>query len=150
VKERGKTLFLDAAVIDWIEAASYFACLHLGGATHLVRRSLQELEQDLDGRSFIRIHRSIIVNLARVRGLELTAGGDYEVLLTSAVRPRMSRRYRKLSGRHAGRVRRRLAPGRAAGQGPSPSGQVVRGRVVLAAIPIPTHLLAGRREEAGT
>ena len=94
IKNRGQTLFLPVSKIDWIEAASYYACLHVGDATHLVRRTLQELEQGLDERAFVRIHRSIIVNLERVRGLELRDSGEYEVLLDSA-RLRLSRRYRK-------------------------------------------------------
>jgi two-component system LytT family response regulator len=95
VKSRGQTLFLNVSEIDWIEAASYYACLHAGSATHLVRRTLQELEHDLDERAFVRIHRSIIVNLERVRGLELQESGEYEVVLECEARLRLSRRYRK-------------------------------------------------------
>jgi two-component system LytT family response regulator len=95
VKSRGQTLFLNVGDIDWIEAASYYACLHVGGTTHILRRALQELEKDLDARRFVRIHRSIIVNLDRVRGLELQDGGDYEVVLDGETRLRLSRRYRK-------------------------------------------------------
>jgi two-component system LytT family response regulator len=95
VKSRGQTLFVNTADIDWIEAADYCALLHVGGAEHIVRRSLQDLERDLDAKAFARIHRSTIVNLARVRGLELQDGGDYEVALTSGARLRLSRRYRK-------------------------------------------------------
>ena len=95
VKSRGQTLFLNVPDIDWIEAASYYACLHVGAATHILRRTLRELEQDLDAQTFVRIHRSIIVNLDRVRGMELQDGGDYEVVLESKARLRLSRRYRK-------------------------------------------------------
>jgi two-component system, LytTR family, response regulator len=95
IKNRGETLFLNVADIDWIEAASYYACLHVGGATHIVRRTLQALEEALDERTFIRIHRSIIVNIARIRGLALQDSGEYEVVLDSAVRLRLSRRYRR-------------------------------------------------------
>ncbi|WP_233842591.1 response regulator [Dyella sp. 2HG41-7] len=95
VKSRNQTLFLNVSDIDWIEAASYYACIHIGEATHILRRTLQELEQDLDSRSFARIHRSIIVNLDRVRGLELQDSGEYEVVLNSSTRLRLSRRYRK-------------------------------------------------------
>jgi two-component system, LytTR family, response regulator len=95
VKSRGQTLFLNVADIDWIEAASYYACLHVGAVTHILRRPLQELERDLDPRAFVRIHRSIIVNLERVHGLELQDGGDYEVMLDTGARLRLSRRYRK-------------------------------------------------------
>jgi two-component system, LytTR family, response regulator len=95
VKSRGQTLFIDVADIDWIEAASYYACLHVGEETHILRRTLQELEQDLDERTFARIHRSIIVNLDRVRGMELQDGGEYEIVLDCDARLRLSRRYRK-------------------------------------------------------
>jgi len=95
VKSRGQVRFLKVADIDWIEAASYYACLHLGRETHLIRRSLAELERDLGGGSFIRIHRSTIVNFDRIRGLELQDGGEYEVVLDSGVRLRLSRRFRK-------------------------------------------------------
>ena len=95
VKDRGQVLFLNMSEIDWIEAANYYACLHVGGATHVVRRTLQELEQDLDEDTFIRIHRSIIVNRDKVRGLELQSSGEYEVVLDSKVRLPLSRRFRK-------------------------------------------------------
>jgi two-component system LytT family response regulator len=95
VKSRGQTLFLKAAEIHWIEAARCYACLHLGDATHIVRRTIQELEQDLDAHTFFRIHRSIIVNLDRVRGLEMQENGEYEVVLDSKIRLKLSRRFRK-------------------------------------------------------
>jgi two-component system, LytTR family, response regulator len=95
VKSRGQTLFLNISDIDWIEAASYYACLHVGTATHILRRTLQELEYDLDAQTFVRIHRSIIVNLVRVRGLDLQDSGEYEVVLDSTARLRLSRCYRK-------------------------------------------------------
>jgi two-component system LytT family response regulator len=95
VKSQGQVLFLSVAEIDWIEAAGYYACLHVGNDTHVLRRSLLELEQDLGDEKFIRIHRSIVVNLERIRGLELQTGGEYEVVLKSKVRLRLSRRFRK-------------------------------------------------------
>jgi two-component system LytT family response regulator len=95
VRSQGRMLFLSPADIDWVEAAGYYACLHVGSDTHVLRRSLSELEHDLGDDKFIRIHRSIIVNLDRVRGLELQPGGDYELVLRSNVRLRLSRRYRK-------------------------------------------------------
>jgi two-component system LytT family response regulator len=95
VKTPGQVLFLNPADVDWIEAAGYYACLHVGDATHILRRTLQELERDLGEEQFVRIHRSIIVNIERVRGLELRETGDYEVVLQSKVRLRLSRRFRK-------------------------------------------------------
>jgi len=95
VKSRGQVQFLNVADIDWVEAADYYVCLHVGGDTHLMRRTLSELERDLGEEKFIRIHRSVIVNLDRIRGLELQIGGEYEVVLKSKVRLRLSRRFRK-------------------------------------------------------
>jgi two-component system LytT family response regulator len=95
VKTPGQLLFVNADDIDWIEAAGYYACLHVGSKTHILRRTLLELERDLGEKKFIRIHRSIIVNLERIGGLELRDNGDYEVVLKSKDRLRMSRRYRK-------------------------------------------------------
>jgi len=95
VRSQGQLLFLNVADIDWIEAAGYYACVHVGSDTHVLRRSLAELEQDLGEEKFVRIHRSIVVNLERIGGLELQSGGEYEVVLESKVRLRLSRRYRK-------------------------------------------------------
>jgi len=95
VKEQGQVLFVDIADIDWVEAAGYYACLHAGGATHVIRRTLSDLESDLGEERFVRIHRSIIVNLERIRGLELQDGGEYDVVLKTHVRLRLSRRFRK-------------------------------------------------------
>ena len=95
VRNQGQVLFLSVGDIDWIEAADYYACLHVGSETHILRRTLSELEQDLGEEKFIRIHRSIVVNIERIRGLELQASGEYEVVLQSKVRLRLSRRYRK-------------------------------------------------------
>jgi two-component system LytT family response regulator len=95
VKSAGQVVFLQTAEVDWIEAADYYACLHVGTKTHLVRRSMSELEQELSQSNFCRIHRSAIVNLDRVRGLALNDVGEYDVLLANGNRLAMSRRYRK-------------------------------------------------------
>ncbi len=95
VRSPGQLLFLNVSDIDWIEAASYYACLHAGADTHIIRRTLAELERELGEGKFIRIHRSIIVNLDRIQGLELHSSGEYEVVLKSKVRLRLSRRFRK-------------------------------------------------------
>jgi two-component system LytT family response regulator len=102
VKSRGEVLFLNVADIDWIEAVAYYACLHVGSDTHIMRRTLLELERDLDEAKFMRIHRSIIVNLDRIQALELQNGGEYEVVLKSKDRLRLSRRFRKRLQEHLG------------------------------------------------
>ena len=95
VKSRGQVLFVNVADIDWIDAAGYYACVHVGGDTHIIRRTLSELERDLGDDRFSRIHRSIIVNLDRVQGLELQNGGEYAVVLKTGTRLQLSRRFRK-------------------------------------------------------
>jgi two-component system, LytTR family, response regulator len=95
VKSAGEVCFLKTSDIEWIEAADYYACLHVGAKTHLLRRSMAELEQDLDPNMFCRVHRSSIVNLERVQGLKLAEDGEYEIILENGTRVRLSRRYRK-------------------------------------------------------
>ena len=95
IKTAGQVCFVAASEIDWIEAADYYVCLHAGTKTHLLRQSMAELEQDLDCNAYCRIHRSAIVKLEKVRRLELNESGEYDVLLSSGTRVRLSRRYRK-------------------------------------------------------
>ncbi len=95
VKNAGEILFVKISEIDWIEAADYYACLHVNGKSHLLRRSMAGLELELDPNVFCRVHRSAIVNLGRVRGLQLGEDGEYEVLLETGERLRTSRRYRR-------------------------------------------------------
>jgi two-component system, LytTR family, response regulator len=95
VKSAGQVSFLKMSEIDWIEAADYYSCLHVGAKTHLLRRSMAELDEELDQSVFCRIHRSTIVKLDRVCGLKLNESGEYDVLLENGTRLRLSRRYRK-------------------------------------------------------
>jgi two-component system, LytTR family, response regulator len=95
IKNAGEVLFLKISEIDWIEAADYYACLHVGPRTHLIRRSMSDLDQDLDQAAFCRIHRSAIVNLDRIQSLKLCEDGEYGVLLDGGATLRLSRRYRK-------------------------------------------------------
>lgn len=95
IKNAGQVSFVKITDIDWIEAADYYACLHVGSKSHLLRRSMAELEQDLDPAVFCRVHRSSIVNLVRVQGLKLGEDGEFEILLENDAHVRLSRRYRK-------------------------------------------------------
>jgi two-component system LytT family response regulator len=95
IKSSGEVLFIATTQIDWIEAADYYAALHIGPRTHLLRRSMADLEADLDPAAFCRIHRSTIVNLSRVRGLKLAEDGEYHVQLEDGTSLRLSRSYRK-------------------------------------------------------
>jgi two-component system LytT family response regulator len=95
IKGAGQVTFVKISEIEWIEAADYYACLHVRTKTHLLRRSMSDLEQELDETMFCRIHRSTIVNLHRICGLEVSAGGEYEVVLDTGTRLALSRGYRK-------------------------------------------------------
>jgi len=100
IKNAGEMLFLKISEIDWIEAADYYVCLHAGATTHLLRRSMNEVEEELGTGTFCRIHRSAIVNLERVRRLEVSEEGGTDVVLGNGTRLRLSRRYkRQLQGR---------------------------------------------------
>jgi len=95
IKSAGQVLFQKISEIDWIEAADYYVCLHVGTKTHLLRRSMSDVDQELEQAAFCRIHRSAIVNLERVRQLEISEDGGTDVVLNSGTRLRLSRRYRK-------------------------------------------------------
>jgi two-component system LytT family response regulator len=91
VKGEGRTMLLDVGEIDWIEAANYYAKLHLGARTHLMRTSLGSLESRLDPSRFFRLHRSAIVNLDRVRELRPSFHGEHVVVLRDGTRLRLPR-----------------------------------------------------------
>jgi two-component system, LytTR family, response regulator len=95
VRSAGHEVYVRIPDIDWVEAADYYVCLHVGLKSHLLRRSMAELERDLDPYIFCRIHRSTIVNLRRVRALQVDDAGEYEVILESGQKLRLSRRFRK-------------------------------------------------------
>lgn len=95
VKSAGEIVFIRIPEIDWIEAADYYVALHVGPKSHLLRRSMADLEQELDRDKFCRIHRSTIVNLDRVRSLESGEDDESVVVLEGGTRLRMSRRYKK-------------------------------------------------------
>lgn len=95
VRSAGQVAFVNVADIDWIEAANYYSCLHVGSDTHVLRRSLAILERELQSGPFCRIHRSTIVNVDRIRALELMDDGEYAVVLKTGARLRLSRGFRK-------------------------------------------------------
>lgn len=95
VKSAGEILFLRADEIDWIEAEGDYMKLHVASRTHLMRETMARLEQRLDGRRFVRIHRSTIVNLDRVRKLSPSFLGEHEVTLADGTRLRLGRAYQE-------------------------------------------------------
>lgn len=95
IKNGGRVLFLRVEEIDWIEAAGVYVQVHATGKTWLHRISLGELEAKLDARRFLRIHRSTIVNLQRVKELLPHSHGDFLVLLHDGTELKLSRGYRQ-------------------------------------------------------
>ena len=94
VKSGRQLHVLALADIDWIESADYCVDLHVGTRTHSLRRSMAAVESELEPAGFCRIHRTAIVNLARVRSLSAGEDGELEVVLTDGVRLPTSRRHR--------------------------------------------------------
>ncbi len=72
--------------IDWIEAADNYVCLHCGAETRMLRQTMSEVEARLAAGRFIRIHRSAIVNIDRIKELRPSFRGDYEVILRDGTR----------------------------------------------------------------
>jgi two-component system, LytTR family, response regulator len=91
VSTRGRIIFVPVADIDWIEAEDNYARLHVSRRVYDVRETLQALMEKLDPRNFIRIHRSTIVNLHRIREVQPWFQGSHIVMLHSGEELRMSR-----------------------------------------------------------
>ena len=86
---------LDVAEIDWIQAEDYYAAVHALGKRYLLRESLSSLEARLDGARFVRVHRSAIVSVDRIRELRATGLGAWVVVLRDGTRVPVSRRRRE-------------------------------------------------------
>lgn len=94
VKDGGKVVFVRVAEIDWIEAYGNYVKLHSGAATHLLLQTMTGMELRLDPNQFLRIHRSTIVNIDRIRSLEPLFHGEYSVKLAGGTELTLSRGYR--------------------------------------------------------
>jgi two-component system LytT family response regulator len=94
IRSGRETLRLDVATIDWIDAAGDYMCLHADGQTHVLRATMKELEEMLDPQVFQRVHRSTIVNLARVRSLRPHLNGECFLKLQSGQEVKLSRSFR--------------------------------------------------------
>ncbi len=93
VKSSGEIFFLKAEEIDWIEAEGDYMKFHVAGRGHLMRETMARLESRLDGNRFIRIHRSTIVNIDRVKKLSPSFAGEYAVVLADGTKLKLSRGY---------------------------------------------------------
>ena len=103
VKSAGYITFLTTDEIDWIEAAGNYMRVHSGREVHLMRETMANLETMLDSKRFVRVHRSSIVNLDRIKELRPSLKGEFEILLRSGERLFLSRKYRKVLEERLGR-----------------------------------------------
>ena len=93
VRTAGKTIFVDIEDVDWIEAAENYVQLHAGRAAHLIHVPMNTFEKSLDPEIFLRIHRSVIVNVKRIKELQPALHGEYVITLSSGVRLQSGRTY---------------------------------------------------------
>jgi two-component system, LytTR family, response regulator len=91
VRSDGRVRFVPATEVDWIEADGNYMVLHVGDAQHRLRASLAGLTEGLDPKVFVRIHRSVIVNVERIREVQPWFGGDYVAILKTGAKLRVSR-----------------------------------------------------------
>jgi two-component system LytT family response regulator len=101
VRSGGRVQIVEASRVDWIGAADNYVTIHAEGREHLLRETMARLEQQLDPDRFVRIHRSAIVQIDRIKELRPSFHGDFAVLLHDGTRLTLSRGYR-------GRVERLL------------------------------------------
>lgn len=94
VRSRDRIVVIDWADVDWIEAADNSVTLHVGRAEYLLRQTLASLEQVLDGRQFVRIHRSAMVQIDRVKELVPETYGDFTLRLRDGSEIPLSRTFR--------------------------------------------------------
>lgn len=94
VKSGGRVFFLGVAEIDWIEAAGNYVRLHAGRESHLVQGTMSRLEGRLDPNVFLRVHRSAIVNITRIRELHPLFHGEYAIKLAGGKELTSGRGYR--------------------------------------------------------
>jgi two-component system LytT family response regulator len=91
IKSGGRITFVRIADIDWIEAAGNYVRLHVGKEDHLLRESLTALEKKLDAGRFVRVHRSTIVNVDRIREIQPAFNADYVIILRDGKELALSR-----------------------------------------------------------
>lgn len=103
IKSEGRVVFVKTAEIDWIEASDNYVNLHVGTESHLLRETMSALEQKLPEDIFLRISRSTIVNVERIRELQPLFHGEYVVILRNNTRLTLSRGYREKLNRLLGK-----------------------------------------------
>lgn len=94
IKDGGHTTWVKQDDIQWIDAAGDYMCVQSHGVTYIMRKTMKELEKELDESILQRIHRSTIVNIRQVREMESHINGEYFLTLESGHRVKLSRTYK--------------------------------------------------------
>lgn len=95
IKADGVIVCLKPGEIDWAESAGNYVCLHVGANTHILRETITSLEGRLGARQFLRVHRSTLVNVDRIKTLRPSLYGDYAILLRDGTKLTLSRGFRE-------------------------------------------------------
>lgn len=94
IRDGVETLVVRQDEINWVDAAGDYMCIHVGDKTHVTRTTMKKLEEQLDQSLFVRIHRSTLVNVSRVKKLENLGKGDYMLHMGNDCKLKVSRHYR--------------------------------------------------------
>ena len=94
IKDGGRITWIPQDQIEWIDAAGDYMCVHAGGETHIMRKTMKELEAELEPSLFQRVHRSTIVNINRVKEMQSHINGEYFLTLDGGHTIKLSRTYK--------------------------------------------------------
>jgi len=94
IRDSGHTTWVKQQDIEWIDAAGDYMCVNVDGVTHIMRKTMKELESELDSNILQRVHRSTIINIRKVREMESHINGEYFLTLDSGHRVKLSRTYK--------------------------------------------------------
>ena len=94
IKLTGRTILLPVDEIDWIETYGNYLKVHVGRESHLIRVTMQSMETKLDPEKFIRVHRSVMVNVEKIKEIYPRSNGDQDLVLQNGQRLMLSRNYR--------------------------------------------------------
>jgi len=99
IKMNGHVFFIKTDEIDWLEAEGNYVRLHAGKDSYLLRDTISSLEKQLDPKLFVRVHRSAIVNIDRIKEMQPWFHGEYRIILNAGIELTLSRNYKeKLNG----------------------------------------------------
>lgn len=104
IRDGAETVCVDVDAIDWIDAAGDYMCVHTAGNTHVLRGTMKHLEELLNPETFVRVHRSAIVNRHRVTSMRSHRNGEYFLQLGTDTELKLSRKYKGSLERLANRV----------------------------------------------